>query len=113
MQPSAVPPALPIPDVPRKRPTLDPPASDRPTPAGHGDTGLAEVARRLAEDQEQLGRDRYDLVVGRLFSAGLDLQAALALISDHRVAGLIEHVLGELDLAIWDSRDTAFEGCAT
>ena len=52
-------------------------------------------------------------MVRRLFSAGLDLQAALNLIGDHRVAGKIERVLDELDLAIRDLRNTIFDRRAT
>ena len=101
--------AIPIPDPPRVLPTRGPPASSGRAPAGRGTPGPAEVIRQLAEDHEQIAQDLSDVVVGRLFSAGLDLQAALALIGDPRVAGKIEQVLGELDLAIRDLRDTVFD----
>jgi hypothetical protein len=110
MQPSTVSlAATPLSDVPRVRPTRGPPASSGRAPAGRGAPGPAEVIRQLAEDHEQIAQGLSDVVVRRLFSAGLDLQAALALIGDHRVAGKIEQVLGELDLAIRDLRDAVFD----
>jgi hypothetical protein len=110
MQPPTVSPAaIPLPGAPRVRPTRGPPASNGPPPAGRGAPGPARVIRLPAEDHERIGQGLSDVVAGRLFSAGLDLQAALALIGDHRVAGQIERALGELDLAIRDLRDAVFD----
>ena len=75
--------------------------------------GSMEVIRLLADEHERIAHDLNDVVVRRLFSAGLDLQAVLNLIGDHRVAGKIERVLGELDLAIRDLRNTVFDRRAT
>ena len=50
-----------------------------------------------------------DVVVRRIFAAGLDLQVALGLIGDHSEAGKIHHALDELDQAIRDIRDTIFD----
>jgi hypothetical protein len=50
-----------------------------------------------------------DLVVQRLFAAGLDLQAALALVSDPVVTDKIDRASGQLDRAILDLRDTIFD----
>ena len=56
-----------------------------------------------------------DVVVRRIFAAGLDLQAALGLIDDHRPASghraalKICHATDELDHAIRDIRDILFE----
>ena len=50
-----------------------------------------------------------DVVVRRIFDAGLDLQVALGLIGDHSGAGQIYHALDELDQAIKDIRDTIFD----
>jgi hypothetical protein len=49
-----------------------------------------------------------DVVVRRIFAAGLDLQAALGLIGEHRAAVKICHAIGELDLAIRDVRSAIF-----
>jgi len=50
-----------------------------------------------------------DIVVHRLFSAGLCLQTALELMGDHPGAAKIQEVVGELDLAIRDLRNVLFD----
>jgi hypothetical protein len=62
------------------------------------------MALRLAEDHDRIATGLNDIVVYRLFSAGLDLDAALGLISDHRASAKIQHAISELDLAIRDIR---------
>jgi phage baseplate assembly protein W len=47
-------------------------------------------------------------VVRRLFAAGLDLEAVVGLIGDHRASGKICHAIDEMDGAIRDIRDTVF-----
>ena len=47
-------------------------------------------------------------MVRRIFAAGLDLQAALGLIGEHRAAVKICHAIDELDLAIRDVRSAIF-----
>jgi signal transduction histidine kinase len=79
-------------------------------PAGNGAAGSAEAAWYLTEDHDRIARGLNDLVVYRLFAAGLDLEAALGLIGDHRGAGKIHHAISELDQAIRDLRDTIY-GC--
>ena len=96
---------IPIPHVP----TRAPPAVSRPPVARGSLAGSMEAIRLLADDHERIAHGLNDVVVRRLFSAGLDLQAALNLIGDHRVAGKIERVLDELDLAIRDLRNTIFD----
>jgi two-component system, NarL family, sensor histidine kinase DevS len=114
MQPPTVSPAvIPLPGAPRVRPTRGPPASNGRAPAGRSAPGPAAAIRLSAEDHERIAQGLNDVVTGRLFSAGLDLQAAVALIGDHRVAGQVERALGELDLAIRDLRDTVFHRWAT
>ena len=85
----------------------------RPAVACGSLAGSTEAIRLLADDHERIAHGLNDVVVRRLFSAGLDLQAALNLIGDHRVAGKIERVLDELDLAIRDLRNTVFDRRAT
>lgn len=85
------------------------PAGNGQSPAGGSDASSADVIRVLAEDHERIAHGLNDVVVRRLFSAGLDLQAALALIGDQHVTDKIERVLGELDLAIRDLRETVFD----
>lgn len=80
--------------------------------AGTGSVGAlvsAEVTRRLIEDHERIANGLNDVVVHRLFAAGLDLQTALGLTSDHHAAGKIYHAIGEIDQAIRDIRDNIFD----
>jgi hypothetical protein len=66
----------------------------------------------LAEDHERIALGLNDVVVRRLFAAGLDLHAALALMGDHRATGKISHAIDELDQAIQNIRDTIFNHLA-
>ncbi len=50
-----------------------------------------------------------DLLVQRLFSAGLSLQTALGMLDDHPAAGEIEDAVSTLDLAIRDFRRFLFD----
>ena len=69
----------------------------------------AELTRHLTEDHDRIARDMNDVVIHRIFAAGLDLQAAVGLIGDQRVASKIRHAIDELDQAIRDIRDTIFD----
>ena len=100
--------AMPVPEAPQLLLTRGPPATNGHVPAGNEAAGPAEVARHLTEDHDRIARGLNDIVVHRLFAAGLDLQAALGLIGDHRGAGKIHHAISELDQAIRDLRDTIF-----
>lgn len=86
---------------PGARPTRSPPASTV--------AGSPEMMLRLAEDRDRIAGELSDIVVRRLFSAGLALDAALGLIGEHRAAGRVQHAISELDLAIRDIRDMVFD----
>ena len=64
---------------------------------------------RQAQDHDRIAEDISDLVVHRLFSAGLALETALGLIGCHPGAGKVQEAVGELDLAIRDVRNVVFE----
>ena len=98
--------AMPAPDVPCELLTRGPPAASGRAPEG---SGTAEVTRYLTEDHDRIAQRMNDVVVRRIFAAGLDLQTALALIGDHSGASKIYHALDELDQAIRDIRDTIFD----
>lgn len=100
--------AIPVPDTSHSLVTRGPPGSGGPASAGNGAPGPAEVARYLTEDRDRMAQDLNDAVIHRLFAAGLDLQAALGLVGDHKVAARIHHAIGELDRAIRDFRGTLF-----
>jgi hypothetical protein len=69
----------------------------------------AEVTLRLAQEHDRIAAGMNDIVVYRLFSAGLCLQSALALMNGHRAAGKVQQAIGELNLAIADFRDVLFD----
>jgi signal transduction histidine kinase len=70
--------------------------------------GPAEASVYLAEDHERIALGLNEVVVRRLFAAGLDLHAALALMGDHRAAAKVDHAIDELDQAIQDLRNIIF-----
>jgi anti-anti-sigma factor len=75
--------------------------------AGEGDS--AHVMLRLAEDRERIAAGMNDLLVHRLFSAGLSLQAALGILSNHPAAGKVWDAVNDLDLALRDLRSILFD----
>ena len=83
------------------RPTRDPP------PGRAGD--WAEAALLLVQDRDRIAAGMNDLVVRRLFAAGLALETALGLIGGHPGAGKVREAIGELDLAIRDVRNVVFD----
>jgi signal transduction histidine kinase len=93
--------AIPELDEASIRPTRDPP------PGRAGDP--ADAILLLVQDRDRIAGDMNDLVVHRMFSAGLTLETALALIGDHPGAGKVQDAIGELDLAIRDVRNVVFD----
>ncbi len=93
--------AIPEVDEARTRPTRDPPLGRA------GDS--AEVILHLVQDRDRIAEDMNDLVVHRLFSAGLALELALGLIGGHPGAGKVQEAISELDLAIRDVRNVVFD----
>jgi signal transduction histidine kinase len=67
------------------------------------------ITRYLVEDHDRIALRMNDVVIRRIFSAGLDLQLALSLVGDQRGAREICHALDELDHAIRDIRDIVFD----
>jgi hypothetical protein len=94
----------PAPAVPWVQPTRGPPPSSPQALEGGGAIGSAEVILDLAEDHERIALALNDVVVSPLFTACLDLQAALGLIGDHPASSKICHAVDELDQAIRDIR---------
>ena len=82
-------------------------ATRDPPPGRAGD--WAEAALLLVQDRDRIAAGMTDLVVHRLFAAGLALETALGLIGDHPGAGKVHEALGELDLAIRDIRNVVFD----
>ncbi len=87
-------------------------APGRNPPAGKS-ADSAETTRRLIEDRDRIASGISDVVVYRLYSAGLSLQSALGLMDGHRAGENIRDAIAELDQAIIDLRDTVFGAPAT
>jgi signal transduction histidine kinase len=94
-------------------PATSPAARDLSGLAAGAGVDSPEMTLRLSEDHDRIAEGLNDLVVRRLFAAGLALEAALALIGEHRAAGKIEHAISELDQAIADLRGTVFDVART
>ncbi|MEX2032839.1 MAG: PAS domain S-box protein [Dehalococcoidia bacterium] len=63
---------------------------------------------RVFEERERIGRDLHDIVVQRLFAAGMSLEAASSLLTDRDVARRVDHVVDELDMIILDIRTAIY-----
>jgi hypothetical protein len=106
----------PAPAVPAVEPTRGPPPGSPQALEGGSATGLAEIIIALAEYHERIALGLNDVVVHPLFTAGLDLHAALGLIGDHPASSKICHAVDELDQAIRDIqniRDTILDRLAS
>ena len=97
------------PAVPGAQPTRGPPPGSPQPPEDGRATGPAEAIPGQAEDRERIALGLNDVVARSLFTAGLDLQAALGLIGDHPASSKICHAVDELDQAIRDIRDTILD----
>src|ERR1017187_4428061 len=89
--------------------TRGPPPGSGRVPEGTVAADSAELTRHLTEDHDRIAREMNDVVIYRIFAAGLDLQAVLGLIGDQRAASKICRAIDELDQAIRDIRDTTFD----
>lgn len=98
--------SAPVPDLT----LIQEPAEVQATPAAPAGTGPDRVAIdvRIAQDRDRIADRVNDVLVHRIFSAGLALHAALALLDDHCAVGRIQEAVGELDLAVRDLRDIVF-----
>ena len=103
-------PTSPAPAEPRVQPGRgSPPGSPQ---APEGGAAPAKALLNLAEDRERIALGLNDVVVRRLFAAGLDLQAVLGVMGDDPMSGRICHAVNELDQAIRDIRDAIFDHLA-
>jgi signal transduction histidine kinase len=69
------------------------------------------LARQLDvyEDRDRIARDLHDLVIQRVFAAGLALQAVLPRVGDAEARRRIQGVVGQLDGTVRDIRTTIFD----
>ena len=70
-----------------------------------------QVARQLAvyEDRDRIARDLHDLVIQRVFAAGLALQSLLPRVGDADIRRRVEGVVQQLDDTVRDIRTTIFD----
>jgi signal transduction histidine kinase len=70
-----------------------------------------QLARQLDvyEDRDRIARDLHDLVIQRVFAAGLALQAVLPRVSDAEVRRRVQGVVRQLDDTVRDIRTTIFD----
>ena len=64
---------------------------------------------RPVQEHDRVAAGLNDIVVHRLFSAGLSLETALGLMGDQPRAAKVRDAIGELDLAIRDFRNVLFD----
>jgi PAS domain S-box-containing protein len=62
----------------------------------------------LSADRERIARDLHDLVIQRLFGAGLRLQGALSLIGNQVAAARVSSTIDDLDTTIKEIREAIF-----
>jgi signal transduction histidine kinase len=69
------------------------------------------LARQLDvyEDRDRIARDLHDLVIQRVFAAGLALQSVLPRVRDEEVRRRVLGVVGQLDETVRDIRTTIFD----
>ena len=68
-----------------------------------------ESRLRVLQDRERLARDMHDIVIQRLFAAGMGLQAVVGSITDAHVEQRVSDTVDELDRTIADLRVAIFE----
>ena len=62
----------------------------------------------IGADRERIARDLHDLVIQRLFAAGMTLRGVLGLIDDDRALERVSCTIDELDTTIRDIRTAIF-----
>lgn len=67
-----------------------------------------QIMVELQRDRERLAGDLHDLVIQRLFGAGMGLQAVQTLALEPMVADRVAHTVAELDQAIAELRSAIF-----
>jgi len=101
-------PTSPAPAEPQVQPSRGPPPGSPQAPEG-GAAAPSKALLDLVEDRERIALGLNDVVVRRLFTAGLDLQAVLGVMGNDPMSGKICHAVNELDQAIRDIRDAVFD----
>ncbi len=90
-------------------PCTDQQACPLPLPLRRVRSVQLDMTRYLTEDHDRIAQRMNDVVIRRIYSAGLTLQVALGQLHDQPAAREICHALDELDHAIRDIRDIVFD----
>ncbi|WBB61939.1 PAS domain S-box protein [Streptomyces sp. WMMC500] len=69
----------------------------------------ARAEREVIADRERIARDLHDMVIQRLFAAGLTLQGVTAFLDHAQAVSRIKGVIGELDATIQELRNAIFD----
>jgi signal transduction histidine kinase len=67
------------------------------------------AALAILADRDRIARDLHDVVIQRLFAAGLTLQSVARKVDDDAVADRLTSAIADLDITIRDIRGTIFE----
>lgn len=109
-QPRPAPAVAAVPDVssPDHSPAVDP--SGRTSQELGAEPGQENELEELAimADRERIAFDLHDLVIQRLFAAGLVLKSTADIALDPQIASRLDHVIDEIDTTIVDIRATIF-----
>lgn len=63
---------------------------------------------QVLEDRERLAQDLHDVVIQRIFAAGMNLQAALGLITNPELSDRVDQTITQLDETIAELRNRIF-----
>lgn len=69
----------------------------------------AQADREVLADRERIARDLHDMVIQRVFAAGLALQATAGMAKHPKVTARLHEVVGELDATIRELRTAIFD----
>ncbi len=69
----------------------------------------ARADREVMADRERIARDLHDMVIQRVFAAGLALQATAGMAKNPKVTARLHDVVGELDATIRELRTAIFD----
>lgn len=72
------------------------------------DLAAARAEATLLAERDRMARDLHDRVIQRIFAAGMTLQTAASMARNPQAAVRIETVVGDLDTAIDELRETIF-----
>jgi signal transduction histidine kinase len=75
------------------------------------DYGRAQAERRLVavyDERDRIGHDLQDLVIQRLFAAGLNLEGLVEWVVDDDIAERLDDAVDQIDAAIHDLRSSIF-----